>query len=113
MSGGVFALSFGPEPVVTDLRFDRTNVAAGGSYAVTVSGSSLTPQTFFDVRFSAPGSGVSAVVLNWQKGLVVNHNVPAGIAAGTWTINGVRAHELEDDHSDNFVPVSATITISH
>ena len=112
MSGGVFALSFGPEPVVTDLRFARTNVAAGGSYAVTVSGSSLTPQTFFDVRFSAPGSGASAVVLNWQKGLVVSHNLPAGIAAGAWTITGVRAHELEADHTDSFVPVSATITVS-
>ena len=112
MGGGVFAITFAIAPVVTDFRFDQTNVAAGGSYAVTVSGSSLTPQTFFDVRFSAPGSGASAVVLNWQKGLVVSHNVPAGIAAGAWTITGVRAHELEADHTDSFVPVSATITVS-
>ena len=113
LGGGVFAITFGPAPVVTDFRFNQTKIAAGGSYSVTVSGSNLTPQTFFDVRFSAPGSSASDVVLNWQQGLVASHEAPAGIAAGTWTITGVRAHELEADHSDSFVPVSATITVSH
>src|SRR4029450_41884 len=67
-----------PAFVVTDLQFDRMNVAAGSSYSVNVSGSNLTPQTFFDVRFTAPGSNVSDVALNWQRGLAASHPVPVG-----------------------------------
>jgi hypothetical protein len=96
---------------VTDLQFDRTNVVAGSSYLVNVLGSNLTPQTFFDVRFISPGSNESAVVLNWQRGLSMSHDVPAGIATGSWTINGVRAHQIETDHTGNFLPVSATIVL--
>ena len=113
LGGGVFAITFGPAPVVTDFRFNQTKIAAGGNYSVTVSGSNLTSQTFFDVRFSAPESNTSDVVLNWQQGLVASHEAPVGTAAGTWTITGVRAHELEADHSESFVPISASITISH
>ena len=101
-----------PAQVVTGLRFDRTSVVAGSSYSVNVSGSNLTPQTFFDVRFTSPGSNASAVVLNWQRGLAASHDVPAGTASGSWTINGVRAHEIETDHTGSFFPVSATITVS-
>jgi hypothetical protein len=101
-----------PGPVATNFRFDQPSVVTGSSYSVTVSGSNLTPQTFFDVRFISPGANESAVVLNWQKGLVATHDVPAGIASGVWTINGVRAHQIETDHSGDFVPVSATITVS-
>jgi Tol biopolymer transport system component len=99
-------------PIVTGLQFDRTNVAARSSYSVSVSGSNLTSQTFFDVRFTSPGSNESAVVLNWQKGLAARHDVQAGTASGVWTINGVRAHQIETDHTGNLVPVSATITVS-
>ena len=98
--------------VVNDLRFDRTSVVAGTSYSVQISGSNLTPQTFFDVRFTAPGSTASDVVLNWQRGFATSHDVSTGIASGRWSINGVRAHEIETDHTGNFVPVSATITVS-
>ena len=98
--------------VVSDLRFDRTSVVAGSSYSVNVSGSNLTPQTFFDVRFTSPGSNVSDVVLNWQRGVAASHDVPAGTASGIWTIIGVRAHEIETDHTGSFFPVSATITVS-
>jgi hypothetical protein len=101
-----------PDEVVTDLQFDRMNVAAGSSYSVKLSGSNLTSQTFFDVRFTSPGSNDSAVVLNWQRGLTASHDVAASIASGRWTINGVRAHEIEADHTGSFVPVSATITVS-
>jgi hypothetical protein len=100
-----------PMPVVTDLRFDLVVVPPGASYSVTISGSGLTAKTFFDVRFNSPGSSRSAVVLNWQKGVVQSHDVPAGLAAGKWMINGVRAHEIETDHTGNFFPVSATITV--
>jgi hypothetical protein len=100
-----------PVLIVTDLQFDRTNVVGGFSYSTTVSGSNLAPDTFFDVRFLGPGSSESAVVLNWQKGLDQRHDVPAGIASGDWTINGVRAHRVETDHTGSFASVSATITV--
>jgi photosystem II stability/assembly factor-like uncharacterized protein len=110
--GGAFAITFGPDSVVTEMRFDRTTVPAGGSFGVNIAGPDLTTQTFFDVRFNAPGSNASDVALNWQRGIAVSHDVPVGIAAGSWTITGVRAHEIETDHTGIFFPVSATITVS-
>jgi hypothetical protein len=101
-----------PVPAVTDLRFDQTSVLEGSSYSATVSGSNLTTQTFLDVRFTSPGSNTSAVVLNWQRGLAASHGVPPGTATGSWTINGVRAHQVETDHTGSFLPVNATITVS-
>jgi hypothetical protein len=101
-----------PIPVVGAVRFDRMVVPAGSSFSVDLSGSNLTPEMFFDVRFTSPGSNESAVALNWQKGLLANHEVPAGLALGSWTITDVRAHEIETDHTGNFFPVSATITVS-
>jgi uncharacterized delta-60 repeat protein len=103
-----------PLPIVTGLQFDRSSVFTGSSYSVILWGSNLTDETFFDVRFTAPGSNDSIAALNWQRGGVwrgVNHSVPADITSGIWTINGVRAHNIETDHSSNFVPVSARITV--
>src|SRR6266850_1651504 len=100
-----------PPLVVNDLRFDLTVVTAGASYSFNISGSGLTAETFFDVRFTSPGNNAS-VVLNWQRGPAASHAVPVGTASGNWTINGVRAHQIEEDHTSSFVPVSATITVS-
>lgn len=100
-----------PALVVTDLQFDRTITLTASSYSASVSGANLTPDAFFDVRFISPGSNESAVALNWQKGLSMSHDVPTGSATGTWTINGVRAHQIETDHTGDFFPVSATITV--
>jgi len=98
--------------VVTSVQFDRQSVAAGSSYSANVVGSNvLTSQTFFDVRFTAPGSSASAVVSNWQKGLTATHSVPVGTAAGSWTITGVRPHDVETDHTGSFIPVLAAITV--
>jgi phosphodiesterase/alkaline phosphatase D-like protein len=98
--------------VLTSLQFDRQSVAAGSSYSANVSGSdTLTSQTFFDVRFTSPGSNAFDVVMNWQKGLTAGHAVPAGTGAGKWTITGVRPHQVEADHTGNFIPVYATITV--
>src|SRR5262249_35017823 len=44
-----------PAQIVTNLRFDRTNTVTGSSYSLNISGSNLTPETFFDVRFIGPG----------------------------------------------------------
>jgi hypothetical protein len=101
-----------PTPVVETFRFDRSVVGAGSSYSVVVTGSNLTSQTFFDVRFISPGSNESAVVLNWQRSAAASHDVPAATASGIWAINGVRAHEIETDHTGSFLGLSATITVS-
>ena len=101
-----------PAQIGNDLRFDRTSVVAGSSFSVNVSGSNLTPQTFFDVRFTSPESNDSAVILNWQRGVKASHDVDGGIAPGSWTINGVRAHQIETDHTGSFFPVSGTMTVS-
>src|SRR5215510_1197014 len=86
-----------PVQVVNELRFDRTSVVVGSSFSANFSGSNLTPETFFDVRFTSPESNESAVVLNWQRGLEVSHDVPADTIAGSYTIIGVRAHGVESD----------------
>src|ERR1051326_5810063 len=78
-----------PAPVATELPFDSAVVTAGASYSVNIAGSGLNAETFFDVRFTAPGSNASAVVLNWQRGLSMSHDVPIGTASGNWTMNGV------------------------
>ena len=98
-------------PVVTDIRFDRTNVSAGNSFTANCAGSNLTSQMFFDVRFTAPGSNLSKVSLNWQAGLTSAHSIAPSVAPGVWTINGVRPHRFERDHTGNFFPVTATITV--
>src|SRR5262249_48603115 len=100
-----------PAQTITDLRFDRTNAVTGSSYSLNISGSNLTPETFFDIRFIGPGHTDSEVALNWQKGLAARHDVLGGTASGVWTIKGVRAHQIETDHTGDFVPVSATITV--
>jgi hypothetical protein len=101
-----------PIPVVRAVQFDRMVVPAGSSYSVGLSGSNLTPDMFFDVRFTSPENNESAVALTWQTGLVENHDVPAGLAPGNWKITGVRAHQIETDHTGIFFPASATITVS-
>jgi hypothetical protein len=110
--GSVFTITFDPDLVVTDVQFDRTGVKVGGSFSATMSGLNLTSQTFFDVRLTSPGSSASDVALNWQRGAAATHGVPAGTAAGVWTIDGVRAHPIETDHTGSFLPVAATITVS-
>jgi len=100
-----------PASVVANVQFSPTSVAVGSSYSANVTGSNLTPQTFFDVRFSAPGSNLTDIVLNWQRGVVASHSVQAGTPTGTWTINGVRPHAIETDHTGDFFPVKATIDV--
>src|SRR5262245_66696024 len=67
-----------PTPTVSDLQFDRTDVAAGTSYLVSISGSNVTPETFFDVRFSIRESETYSVALHRQRGLHGRHRVTAG-----------------------------------
>jgi hypothetical protein len=101
-----------PIPVATTFLFNRPAVDPGSSYSVNIAGSNLGPQTFFDIRYIGPGTTESTVVLNWQTGIAGSHDVPFGTAAGLFTINGVRAHEIETDHTGTFFPVAATISVS-
>src|SRR5262245_28277759 len=47
-----------------------------------------------------------------QRGLAVSQEVAAGSASVNWTITGVRAHEIETDHTGSFFTVSASITVN-
>jgi Galactose oxidase, central domain len=100
-----------PAQVINDLRFDRTSVVAGSTYSAVISGSNLDADTFFDVRFRSPVSDRDRVVLNWQVGLTQNHGVLVDTPIGSWKISGVRAHQVEEDHTGMFFPVSATLSV--
>ena len=96
--------------VVTGLALATSASSMGSSYGATVSGSGLASQTYFDMRFRAPGSAVDATAFNWQSGPTASHTVGAG-TTGMWTITGVRAHTDPADHTGTFVTVSVTLTI--
>jgi hypothetical protein len=107
---GFFAIS--PALTVTAVTFDISVVSIGSSYTTTVVGSDLNNNTYFDVQVRAPGSVEDIIVLNWQMGTSESHSVPAGILPGTWTIDGVRAHQDPENHAGSFAQVSAAITVS-
>ena len=99
-------------PLVTDIRFDPFSVGVQSPWTATLSGINLTNQTYFDLRFRRPGSSTDEVALNWQQGTAASHSVPNGTEAGAWTVTGVRAHQNINDHTDDFVPVSKTLTVT-
>ena len=45
-------------------------------------------------------------------GLAASHAVSVGTPAGNWTVTGVRAQQVEADHTGDFIPVNATITVA-
>jgi photosystem II stability/assembly factor-like uncharacterized protein len=108
--GGLFSIS--PALTVTAVTFDASTVSIGSSYTTTVVGANLNNNTYFDVQVRAPGGAEDIVVLNWQVGTSESHSVPAGILPGTWTIDGVRAHQDPENHAGSFAQVSAAITVS-
>jgi hypothetical protein len=96
--------------VVTGFSLSTSTAVTGSTYVATVSGSNLTQQTNIDLSVSPPGSSASVVANNWQVGAAASHTVTPG-STGTWTINGVRAHQDPNNHTGSFVPVSATLTV--
>jgi hypothetical protein len=106
------AITATPPLIVTGISFSLSSVNIFGSYSAAIAGPNLTSQTYFDVRVRAPGSAADTVVLNYQTGTSANHFIPSGTPTGVWTITGVRAHQDAADSTGNFVPVSATITVS-
>jgi len=97
--------------IVTAVNADPAVIAVGAAWEVTLAGSNLTDETYFDVRFRSPGSTTDQVVLNWQQGTSAHHPIPAGTQAGIWTVNGIRAHENLSDHAGEFVAISAAVTV--
>ena len=93
------------------LQFYPVNVQAGGSMIATLYGYGDTGSVYLDVRFRLPGSDVDQVVVNWQRGLSSAHEVPTDTIEGTWRITGVRVHEDANDHSADFFPMSAPLTV--
>jgi photosystem II stability/assembly factor-like uncharacterized protein len=96
---------------VTAITFDNPVVRVGESFTATIAGSNVSDM-YFDVQYRAPGSSLEMVALNWQIGATASHPVPSGTAIGPWTIDGVRAHLDPENHTGDFVPVSATLTVS-
>jgi hypothetical protein len=94
------------------LRFDTASIALGGSFTATFSGSDLTDETYFDVRFRTPGSNTDLVVRNWQRGLSQVHDLSIDLETGTWSITGVRPHRDANDHTTDFLFVSTTLTVT-
>jgi photosystem II stability/assembly factor-like uncharacterized protein len=100
------------EPVVGTMSFDAASVRLGGSFSAAFSGTNLTDQTYFDVRFQSPGSTSDVVALNWQQGTSATHIVARDTTPGIWKITGVSAHADLSDHSAAFTPVSIALTVS-
>ena len=93
-----------------DLRFDPERIRVGSSYVATFLGARANDETYFDLRFHSPLDERDQVTLNWQRGPSAMH-AAVGVVPGIWTVTGVRPHQTIDDHSANFMPVSATLTV--
>jgi Galactose oxidase, central domain len=99
-------------PLRPILTFERNRVRGGDSYTATFSGSGQTDQTYYDLRFRAPGDSADQVSMNWQRGRSATHNVATGMATGTWTVTGVRTHQDIDDHTGDFASVSVELLVT-
>src|SRR5262249_19934765 len=97
--------------VVSDLRLDATSARRGDALTTMFNGTNLADDTYFDILFLSPGSANAQVALNWQRGRSAKHNIALDTTTGTWTIIGVWPHQLVNDHSSDFAPVSATFTV--
>jgi hypothetical protein len=98
-------------PLVSSLSFDPINVSPGGTFTATFSGAGLSAQTYFDIRFRAPGSNTEQEILNWQQGISAGHAVPGSIQTGTYAVTAARAHRDIGDHGGPYLPVSANLTV--
>jgi hypothetical protein len=101
----------GTGPLVNSLAFDRSNVSPGAAVVATFSGTGLSGQTYFDIRFRAPGSTTEQEAANWQQGTSASHAVAASIQAGTYIVTAVRAHRDAGEHTGPYIPVSASLTV--
>ena len=113
MIGTVIVLPAGVtgELMPTGVTFEPASVRAGGSVTATFTGLGLSAQTYFDLRFRAPGSTTDNVALNWQQGTSGVHTIAAASPTGTWSITGLRAHRELTNFSSPFLSVPASLTV--
>ena len=64
------------------MKFDPVRISLGRSFTATFSGTNMTDQTYFDVRYRYPGDDTDQVVLNWQHGLSAVHSVTTDTVVG-------------------------------
>jgi hypothetical protein len=100
------------ESVVTGMILSPASVQAGESFIATISGMNLSGNAYLDIRYRRPDSTAEQVSLNWQQGILARHTVPMGTTTGTWTVTGVRSHQVVNDQSGSFASVSATLIVS-
>ncbi len=98
-------------PLVSSLSFDPINVSPGGTFTATFSGTSLSAQTYFDIKLRAPDSTTEQEASNWQQGTPISHAVPGSIKTGTYVVTAVRAHKDSADHNGAYIPVSASLAV--
>jgi hypothetical protein len=92
------------------IQFDPVVVEAGTMFFAEFSGADVADQTWFDVRFQGPGDTTDKVALNWQRGSSALHSLN-GIAAGLYTVTGIRTHMDEADHTGAFTSVHAPLEV--
>src|SRR5688500_15962620 len=73
------------QPPALRVTFQPNTVTPGGSFTAWFSGTNLTPDIYFDIRFRPPGSSVDEVAHDWQRGTSSAHTIATSLAAGTWT----------------------------
>lgn len=109
---GVLARYENEPPPITEVKFDPPVVRSGSSFTATFSGTNLTDDTYFDVRFRAPGSVTDQIAWNWQRGASASHTLPGGVATGERSITAVRPHRNPDNHDGAIISVSATLSVT-
>jgi hypothetical protein len=101
----------GLETLVGTITLAPLTVAPGGTFTATFSGTGLSSQTYFDIRFRTPGSNTDQEVLNWQQGPSGVHSVSLSTPAGTYAITAIRAHADAADHIGSYIPVAASLRV--
>lgn len=99
------------DPNANSVVLSPATIRAGDRITATFTGANLSTQTYFDVRFRRPGGTSDDLAQNWQQNTSGTHAVPAGTAAGTWRVTGVRAHTDANDHSASVIPVTTNLAV--
>lgn len=115
MPANIAAAAAAQPPRVDQLSANTGLVAPGGSYTATFIGSNLA-NTYFDVKVYVGSTATAAAyeteILNWQRGEIGSHIVDANHPDQVLTIIAVRAHNLENDHSGQYVQLPQIISIT-